>query len=369
MVSKAVSDFPDVKWSGAPLSEKRTGGAKHSTSVSSPSDLRLRYSTPTRSTLLQAALAAVIPLTPPGTPRRHHNDERRALRDLRANVELSPRRRRVPNPPNCEARTAGNENVPPHSAQSIVQKRRWERERRERGALTPPPRNAARSRTQQARRRNKESDRQMQMDIDGPRDLRPARTSSTIEVYSQELTPLDYHAFGDIVWLVPLGSPENFGLCHHACVHVSGLPTNINKDDSTFEIHAEQYLSATKSPENLFPVTFLGQALTAPKAEEIPAKLANIGTPLKFTGFFGGQETDIKHNISGVKLAHKTANPYFDAQLRRNHLCRPNLGRGDGTCSHVFGTESANRNANRLRLEESEDKGEGTSTGRHSKRH
>ncbi|KAJ6582487.1 hypothetical protein DFH09DRAFT_1309433 [Mycena vulgaris] len=78
--------------------------------------------------------------------------------------------------------------------------------------------------------------------------IEPARASSTIEIYSQGLTPPDYHVFGDIVWLVPLGSPENFEMCHHAFVHVSGLPTNINKDNSTFKIHAEQYLSATKSP-------------------------------------------------------------------------------------------------------------------------
>ncbi|KAJ6455610.1 hypothetical protein DFH09DRAFT_1297650 [Mycena vulgaris] len=284
------------------------------------------------------------PLTPPGTPRRHHNDERRALRDLHANVELSPRQRRVPNPPNFEARTAGNENVPPHSAQSIVQKRRWEKERCERGALTPPPRNAARS------------DEGTKNQTDKCKWIStPARTSSTIEVYSQELIPLDYHAFGDIVWLVPLGSPENFGLCHHTFVHVSGLPTNINKDDSTFEIHAEQYLSATKSPENLFPVTLLGQALTAPRAEEIPAKLANIGTPLKFTGFFGGQETDIKSKFHLNEITF--AVPIWA------------VGTARAVTFSVRNPGSANRNANRLRLEGSEDKGEGTSTGRHSTRH
>ncbi|KAJ7857585.1 hypothetical protein B0H13DRAFT_2672695 [Mycena leptocephala] len=63
-------------------------------------------------------------------------------------------------------------------------------------------------------------------------DIHPACTVPTIEVYSQELTPVDYHAFGDIVPMMPLGSPKNFDMCHHAIVHVCGLPSNINKEDS-----------------------------------------------------------------------------------------------------------------------------------------
>jgi hypothetical protein len=107
------------------------------------------------------------PLTPPGTPRCHHNDERCVLRDLRASAESSPRRRRVPNGHDLENRMPGIENIPPQSAQSVAQRRRRERERRERGDAAPRPRNAARSRAQQARRRNEESDRQRAMDVDG----------------------------------------------------------------------------------------------------------------------------------------------------------------------------------------------------------
>ncbi|KAJ7118403.1 hypothetical protein C8R43DRAFT_901581 [Mycena crocata] len=158
----------------------------------------------------------------------------------------------------------------------------------------------------------------------------PARTLPTVEVFSQELTPVDYHAFGDITWLVSLGSPENFDMCRHAAVHICGPSANINKDDSTFEIHVEQYLSATKVADNLFPVrcqfpdtkrwekykpipgksksvsiegfltgvernddhtvkyfiidlekvTFLGPAATAPKAEESPTKIGESLTEL-----------------------------------------------------------------------------------------
>ncbi|KAF7366803.1 hypothetical protein MSAN_00938600 [Mycena sanguinolenta] len=214
--------------------------------------------------------------------------------------------------------------------------------------------------------------------------VHPARTSPTVEVYSQELTPVDYHAFGDIVSIIPLGSPENFELQHHAVVHVCGVPSNVNKKNSTFEIHAEQYLSATKSTDNVFPVqclfpatprwekykpipakgksvaieglltgvernddrtvnrfivdlekvTFLGTAASGvPKAEESPTKMINNGTParLKFTGFFANH-SDTKEGEPSTKK-RKTADDRA--------------------------------------LEESQeiDKGEGTSTGRRASRH
>ncbi|KAJ6480066.1 hypothetical protein DFH09DRAFT_1341557 [Mycena vulgaris] len=207
--------------------------------------------------------------------------------------------------------------------------------------------------------------------------IHPARTSPTIEVYSQELTPLDYHAFGDIVWLVPLGSPENFNMRHHATVHVAGAAINVNKDDSTFEIQPVQYLSATRAADNVFPVrclfpdtkrwerykpipskgksvlieglltglernedrtikyfiidlekvTFLAPAPAAPKAEESPTKMVNQGTParLKFTGFFGSQESSDAKPEEPNRKKRKTADDRA--------------------------------------MEESEDKGEGSSTG------
>ncbi|KAJ6514152.1 hypothetical protein DFH09DRAFT_1333102 [Mycena vulgaris] len=214
-------------------------------------------------------------------------------------------------------------------------------------------------------------------------DIHPARTTPTTKVFSQDLTPVDYHVFGDIVKLVPLGSPENFDLRHHATAHICGLPSNIDENDSTFEIQAVQYLTATRTADNAFPVrclfpstprwakykpmpgrgksvaiegfltgvernedrtvkyfivdlekvTFLGQAPVAPKAEESPTKrvTVNNGTParLKFTGFFGSQESN---SNSGEPSSKKR------------------------------------KTADDRALEESEDKGEGTSTGRRTRR-
>ncbi|KAJ7228278.1 hypothetical protein GGX14DRAFT_612025 [Mycena pura] len=173
--------------------------------------------------------------------------------------------------------------------------------------------------------------------------IQPARTTPSIEVYSQKLTPVDYyHIVDDIIWLAPLGTPEDFELRHHSYVTVCGLPANIEKDDKTFEIHAEQYISATKATNSIFPVkchfpntprwkvkplpskgktvcieglltgiernddrtvkyfivdlekvTFLGNISGIPKAQESPTKLVSAGTSasLKFTGFSGTEKS------------------------------------------------------------------------------
>ncbi|KAJ7658456.1 hypothetical protein B0H17DRAFT_1213203 [Mycena rosella] len=163
-----------------------------------------------------------------------------------------------------------------------------------------------------------------------------ARTLPTVEVYSQDLGPMDYHVIGDAVWTFCFSQP--------AFVQMCGLATNPDKDDGTFEVIAEQYVTATRSAE-CFPicclipdtprfhkykpisskgkfvsvtgfltgiernddhtvkhflldvdqVVFLGQSASAPKDERSPNKIAS-GTParLKFTGFLGSQGTDIK---------------------------------------------------------------------------
>lgn len=84
---------------------------------------------------------------------------------------------------------------------------------------------------------------------------------------------MDYHVLGDAVWvrtapvlyllcaddtmkLIPLGSPEDFSLSQPAFVQVCGLATNINKDNATFEVAVEQYISATRSAE-CFPTRCL----------------------------------------------------------------------------------------------------------------
>ncbi|KAJ7938057.1 hypothetical protein B0H13DRAFT_2302152 [Mycena leptocephala] len=70
-------------------------------------------------------------------------------------------------------------------------------------------------------------------------------------------------------------------------VAIEGLLTGVERNDDRTVKHFIV---------DLEKVTFLGQSATAPRAEESPKKIVNTGTParLKFTGFFGGQETESK---------------------------------------------------------------------------
>ncbi|KAK6971632.1 hypothetical protein R3P38DRAFT_3242019 [Favolaschia claudopus] len=58
----------------------------------------------------------------------------------------------------------------------------------------------------------------------------------------------------DIGSIIPLGSPDTFNIRTHATVHVCGVPSNIDKPNSTFDVKAESYLSTTKTPDNTFSV-------------------------------------------------------------------------------------------------------------------
>ncbi|KAK7034163.1 hypothetical protein R3P38DRAFT_2519134, partial [Favolaschia claudopus] len=49
-------------------------------------------------------------------------------------------------------------------------------------------------------------------------------------------------------------SPDRINLLTHATVHVCGVPSDIDKANSTFNVKAEQYLSATRIPNNVFPI-------------------------------------------------------------------------------------------------------------------
>ncbi|KAJ7904156.1 hypothetical protein B0H13DRAFT_1620653 [Mycena leptocephala] len=120
-----------------------------------------------------------------------------------------------------------------------------------------------------------------------------ARTLPTVEVYSQSLGPADYHIIGDAVWLIPLGSPENFSLNQPLFVQVCGVATNMKKDDATFEIAAEQYISATKKPEILPTRCMIPDTRRFEKYKPIPAK----GEFVSVTGFLTGVERNDDHTV------------------------------------------------------------------------
>jgi hypothetical protein len=98
--------------------------------------------------------------------------------------------------------------------------------------------------------------------------------------------------------LAPLGSPENFDLRHRPVVHACGLPISIDKEDSTFEINAEQYLSANKQTDNVFPLRCLFPA--TPRWERykpMPAKGKSVAIEGVITGVERNEDRTVKHFI------------------------------------------------------------------------
>ncbi|KAJ6521635.1 hypothetical protein DFH09DRAFT_1424712 [Mycena vulgaris] len=195
----------------------------------------------------------------------------------------------------------------------------------------------------------------------GPMNQRSA--SPTIEVYSQELTS-DYYAFGDKFWIIPPGSPENFDMRHHAVVHVAGIATNVNEDDSTFEIHATQYVSAVFPVHCLFPDTKHWE-----KYMPLPAK---------------GKATAIEGIFTGVERNEDRTVKYFIIDLEKVTFLGPNSVLNTGTPARLkftgfFGNLGSDTKKEEVRNkkrkmaddrahEEAEDTGEGTSSGRRSTR-
>ncbi|KAK6984186.1 hypothetical protein R3P38DRAFT_3333014 [Favolaschia claudopus] len=130
----------------------------------------------------------------------------------------------------------------------------------------------------------------------------PARTTSTLEAYSQELAPLDYHFLGDNLSIIPLGSPDSLNIRTHATVHVCGVPRNIDKPNSTFDIKIEQYLSATKTPDNAFQVHCVFPATPRwEKYKPIPVKGKSVSVEGFLTGFELNDDRSVKHSIVDIE--------------------------------------------------------------------
>ncbi|KAK6984325.1 hypothetical protein R3P38DRAFT_2806684 [Favolaschia claudopus] len=189
-------------------------------------------------------------LTPPTTPQRHQQRQREIQRAIRESYEASPRRRRVP--------AQHDENVPPHAsipaapnARSLGQLRRHQRARENRPHPPTEPL-SNRARAQRARRERERAEKAAMMDVDDP--LPNARNSRVLQI-------------------IPLGSPDDINLRTHATVHVCGVPSDIDKANSTFDVKAEQYLSATRTPNNVFPIHCVFPAtLRWEKYKPIPGK-------------------------------------------------------------------------------------------------
>ncbi|KAK6988343.1 hypothetical protein R3P38DRAFT_2573395, partial [Favolaschia claudopus] len=132
--------------------------------------------------------------------------------------------------------------------------------------------------------------------------IHAARISPDIEVFSDKLAAVDYHLFGDIISLIPFGLPESFTPKYHPFVSVCGAASNVDKQNSSFDITAEQYLSANKAYNNQFPVHFVFP--DTPRWQN-KKPLPGPGKPVVVDGFLTGVERNpdrtVKHFIIDIE--------------------------------------------------------------------
>ncbi|KAJ7039358.1 hypothetical protein C8F04DRAFT_1255063 [Mycena alexandri] len=78
--------------------------------------------------------------------------------------------------------------------------------------------------------------------------IQAANMMDAVVHYSTSLETKDYQFAGDILDLIYLGPPEDVSPFHRAIAHICGPVSKPNEHDGTFEIKAEQYISALKVP-------------------------------------------------------------------------------------------------------------------------
>ncbi|KAJ7887376.1 hypothetical protein B0H13DRAFT_1888865 [Mycena leptocephala] len=113
----------------------------------------------------------------------------------------------------------------------------------------------------------------------------------------------------------------NFDLRHHTIVHVAGSATNVHKDDSTLEIHTAQYLSAIRTPDNVFPNIKRWESYNP-----IPGK----GRSALIEGLLTGAERNAYHTVKHFivdlqKVTFLSQAPSVATAKQRP--CRPGIGR------------------------------------------
>ncbi|KAJ7029118.1 hypothetical protein C8F04DRAFT_1265339 [Mycena alexandri] len=78
--------------------------------------------------------------------------------------------------------------------------------------------------------------------------IQAANMTKAVQHHSDSLETKNYHFAGDILDLAYLGPPDAFSPFNRAIAHVCGTVLAVNEKDSTFDVKAEQYITALGTP-------------------------------------------------------------------------------------------------------------------------
>ncbi|KAJ7682989.1 hypothetical protein B0H17DRAFT_1205412 [Mycena rosella] len=111
--------------------------------------------------------------------------------------------------------------------------------------------------------------------------IQASRMNDAVAHHSDALASKDYHFAGDILDLVYLGPADELDVCHRAIVHALGTVDHPNTNDSTFEVHAEQYIAALKGPGPIYFKVLIPDIPRYKNKKPVP----NLNSRVMVTGF------------------------------------------------------------------------------------
>ncbi|KAJ7181968.1 hypothetical protein C8R46DRAFT_1210434 [Mycena filopes] len=98
-----------------------------------------------------------------------------------------------------------------------------------------------------------------------------ASMTDAVEHFS-DMQTRDYHFAGDILELIHLGPATQINPYHRTIVHLCGMVANPDEHDGTFEINAQQYITALKAPGAIrFKVLIPNNPRYTNKKKPVPA--------------------------------------------------------------------------------------------------
>ncbi|KAK6984520.1 hypothetical protein R3P38DRAFT_2806525 [Favolaschia claudopus] len=168
------------------------------------------------------------------------------------------------------------------------------------------------------------------------------------------------------------GQPQHLHSCYRSRLRV---PRNIDKPNSTFDIKIEQYLSATKTPDNAFQVHCVFPATPRwEKYKPIPVKGKSVSVEGFLTGFELNDDRSVKHSIVDIEKvtflgnASSTAPKAEESPTKIGIFGRKHRYSRAPQIYWLLVPTLSNPKKRKVdqQANEHQDKGEGTSTGRRS---
>ncbi|KAJ7264324.1 hypothetical protein C8J57DRAFT_1512398 [Mycena rebaudengoi] len=183
-----------------------------------------------------------------------------------------------------------------------------------------------------------------------------------VELHQEGLKNDEYHIMGDIISLSKLGPADTVDLGHHAVLHTIGIASNINKQDYTFDVCTEQWVTVLGG-NGSFP-TKVHISITGRFKQNKP--YLSYNSCVQMAGWIidvvHSDDRSMKHFIVDLESIIFLGGPERMVQ----HRCKTHQNRGTPVhlrFNRFTSSLLTSKNLKRPSRDDDDDKGEGSSTG------